>query len=422
MAEETSIAVTIGSSLAEGALSDGASFGLGQVLSLMGVDVSGLGEVNAKLDEIIDRLKKLQASIDDLSKYLHNALSQLSYDLAIQPLDPLIAANDTLKQRFKDLLALTDQKQIDQMKKLITDIIHNDLLEALATWNNCLMGGANQTSVIKAWGTAVYTHYNPVFGPAAAQSIQAQWDFVDAQQALSVMYLVEYYNEQGLPESAYNTINEWQQNRKAQLSLLCATTQTMDSTYTLNKGSDGKVFQTWAVFALRSLPPGIIKVGDLFWSQNIVLQLPMLWWLFYHNDPATGFAIQPQLIGGETGWCVPPLSVLEDFLSKINAQIGQSHDHFADAVNAAGFKSSTGALVRSLWFWEYYANPFRYSINDGVIIVHNNQPEWVYTAGYFIEDDSWNRQNSNFYQPVDLIGYNPTSAHLIPPIFGWMLS
>src|ERR1700761_2576859 len=96
VAEETSIAVTIGTSLAEGALSDGASFGLGQVLSLMGVDVSGLGEVNAKLDEIIDRLKQLQASIDDLKNYLQNTLSQMSYDLAVQPLKPLITTNDTL--------------------------------------------------------------------------------------------------------------------------------------------------------------------------------------------------------------------------------------------------------------------------------------------------------------------------------------
>jgi hypothetical protein len=122
VAEETSIAVTIGTSLAEGVLSEGVSFGLGQVLSLMGADVSGLGEVNAKLDEIIDRLKELQASVDGLSKYLKNALGQLSYDVAIQPLDPLIAANDTLKQRFKDLLALKDQKQIDATKKLITDL------------------------------------------------------------------------------------------------------------------------------------------------------------------------------------------------------------------------------------------------------------------------------------------------------------
>ena len=201
----------------------------------------------------------------------------------------MIAANDTLKDRFKDLLALKDQKQIDATKKLITDLIHSDLLKALATWNNCLMGGANQTSVIKAWGTAVYTHYYPVFGPDAAKAIQAQWDFVDAQQALSVMYLVEYYNEQGMPESAFSTINEWQQNRKAQLALLCATIKASDSVYTLTKASDGKYSQTWDVFALRALPPGIIKVGDLLWSQNIVLQLPMLWWLFYHNDPATGF-------------------------------------------------------------------------------------------------------------------------------------
>jgi hypothetical protein len=420
VAEETSIAVTIGTSLAEGALSDGASFGLGQVLSLMGVDVSGLGEVNAKLDEIIDRLKKLQASIDQLSNYLKNALSQLSYDLAIQPLDPLIAANDTLKQRFKDLLALTDQKQIDQTKKLITDIIHNDLLEALATWNNCLMGGANQTSVIKAWGTAVYTHYYPVFGPDAAKAIQAQWDFIDAQQALSIMYLVEYYNEQGMPESAYNTINQWQQNRKAQLALLCAAVNVSDQVYTLTKGSDGKYSQTWDTFALRALPPGIIKVGDWLWSQDIVLQLPMLWWLFPNDNWATGFPFPPD---GSTGWYVPTLSLLEDFLSKINAQIGQSRDHFAGAVNAAGFKSGSGTLVRSLWFWEHFPNPRRVRVGgDGSVTIDYSQPEWVYTAGYFIEDDSWNRINSNRYEPVDLICYNPKSADLIPRIFGSLLS
>src|SRR4051794_29650797 len=129
-AKET-IASKIWSGLAEGILSQGASMGFSEGLSLAGVDISGQAEINRKLDQIIKQLEVLQASVDDLRDYLKNALSELSYDVAVAPLTNLIEVNGTLQRLFSNLLKLTDKDQIKDLKAEINDLIKNNLETAV---------------------------------------------------------------------------------------------------------------------------------------------------------------------------------------------------------------------------------------------------------------------------------------------------
>ena len=437
MSDESSIAVTIGSKLAEGILSDGIGFGFDQLLSFAGAGTSDLKEVMAKLDEIIGMLGVLQASVDQIKKQL----DQVIYNNAVAPLLQMISQNGHLQGRFKDLLSMTNQDEINETKKEIRDSIYINFAvgASVELWNNCLIGLAGNTSVIHALGKLIYNQNSSVFGPGAAKAIQTQWDYFDAHQAFTVMFLVDYYHDRAEPDSARSAINTWQQHRKAQLLSLHANTKAYDSVYTLTKGSDGKDTQQVESVSLACLPSAMIKAGNWLWLQNLVNNLPMIWWsgplnaMFQattNGDLSSGLPVPAHFLGDAVtdpdSWRIPQLAKLEDLFSNIKAQIGQSQDHFQSALADAGFAPADGTPVYAVWFYQYGRNPLHYrTISIGNLpfpYEDNSQPKWAYSGGFFNENDSWCKVCENVFQPACIVAYNPHSAVLIPQIFGPLLS
>jgi hypothetical protein len=426
-AKET-IASKIWSGLAEGILSQGASMGFSEVLSLAGVDISGQAEINRKLDQIIKQLEVLQASVDDLRDYLKNALSELSYDVAVAPLTNLIEVNGTLQRLFSNLLKLTDKDQIKDLKAEINDLIKNNLETAVATWHNHLAGASGQTSVINAWGRAVYRHHTPVFGQAGAQAIQSQWDYFDAQQALSVMYLVNYYNEKGQQPLAIDTINDWQRNRKQQILLLRANVTLQDQIYSLVEAGDGKYRHDTTNLYLRHLPPEVIKVGDFMCCKYILPQLKSSQWSPTLENPKGGKWARYGGLGdfsARSGWGVPfdfhlegltsprwifpSLNELESIFSAIGATIGHDRDHFQDALNRAGFERNAGydgVVPLKLWF----AN----ATDKDTIDMFNAS----HLPGSFIENDSWSNPATDADWMAEAVVFVMWSKQDIDYIFG----
>ena len=217
----SSIAITVGESLAKGALGQVGGLALGQILVLVGADISGQQEMSRKLDQILADLAVLRTAVDRLTADLQKVGADLAYDFSVNGVLGLIAVNTTLNGAFKSLLIAKPAEQQKLKGSIATELAK--LTTGLATWDNCLRGISGQTGLINGWGRKVRANCADWFSPVSALAIESHWDYFDAQQALTVAYLVEFYNQNDEPTMAKNTLETWSQNRKLQLSMLRGT-------------------------------------------------------------------------------------------------------------------------------------------------------------------------------------------------------
>ncbi len=383
------VAVYVGEKLAGGFVGGAGSMAFGEILSLAGADISGKAEINAKLDEIIDQINQLQQSVNKLTDFLGKQLSQLEYDLALQPVLKMIDTNTTLARLFNDTLSMKAPADIARVVDEAVELIDREYLGAVETWNNALVGVANKTSLIKSWGVSVYKNHSSVFtgsifGLNEAQAIQSQWDYFDAQQALSVMYLIEYQNKKGLKPTAMRIFNDWQNNRKVQLSLLYANITPSYNVYSLSSDSSSKYTMKAEQVSVASFPVNSIVVGDLLWSRNLIGPSLQGTFMKLSGDPyPEGFdnINYKWTNGGDIPpypMYVPDLPTIKDVFWRIGAKIGGDGDHFEGAIAAAGFKRTSPSQPFRIWFFE------KHQVSDG-------GPSGPYLCGYFIDNDNWCR-------------------------------
>jgi hypothetical protein len=137
-----------------------------------------------------------------------------------------------MMQTMLEIDAKDHPVQVFDLKNKINALVRTtEYQNGLATWNNALIGGNGQTSLLGAWGSVVFNQDPHFFNTAQAAKIQDRWDSFDAQQAITVWCLVEGYNG-GLvrqPELAIKTLREWWKNRNVQLGVLRGSTASVDT-------------------------------------------------------------------------------------------------------------------------------------------------------------------------------------------------
>ena len=247
----SSVATTIGGELAKGAVSYVGGVALGQILALAGADVSGQKELSRKLDQILAELKDLSTAVTNLTVGLQKVGANLAYDTSVHGVLGLIDTNTTLNDKFQSLLVATPEEQLKLKGSITAELAElADKGTGLATWDNCLRGLSGQTSLIQGWGCKVRAHCDGWFSPHSALDIEAQWDYFDTHQALTVAYLVEYYNQNNEPTIAKSTLEKWSHNRQSQLRMLRGTLR-----------QEEKVIDSWVDVHLEAGQELLINLG-----------------------------------------------------------------------------------------------------------------------------------------------------------------
>lgn len=358
-------AETLGGQLADAAAGPIGAFAFGQFLSAVGLGDDPQADMEAMLGQILQAINALQQSINQLKSDMDAAISQVQYDVVAAPIETLIDTNQTLLGMFNDLASASTPAAAQTQRASIMAQMDHSIVSAPATWNNALTGVAGATGVIEAWNQVVHTHY-PYFGPAAAVAIAQHWAFIDAQQAQSVMYCVEWMNNQGDRAGALRTLTTWRDNRVAQLALLRGMPYSMDSfTYTDVDPATGTASVATINTAVKMLPANVMITS--------VSGGPMMYYLtlmgpIQHGDAydlsdfntayqpfvdavasATGLAGQSVQTDAGNQWNVPYQGTLVEFLNDCGGNVGGGGaDYFASALSDRGFTWSPQSQLR-LW-------------------------------------------------------------------------
>jgi hypothetical protein len=341
------MAFEIGNNLADAAAGPVGSFAFGQMMSAMGFQQQD--PVAAALAQISAQLAALQKSVDALTAEMNNEITQLNYDLVIAPVTALIADNQTLLGNFQTLAQDTTDADRDATKATINVTLPN-MVNAPAVWNDTLCGTAGQTGVIEAWSRVVHTHCADFFGPTQSASIQQHWNFLDGQQALSVLYAVEHANSVGDSSTAANIISVWQTNRTAQLALLRGM-PIGDDTFNWRDPVTNAI--TAVTTPVKALPPLVIcktiagQASMVYISISGPVSLASIdatipteaMYAAHYTGVGLSSAAAP-LIPTDT-WNVLQTQDLIEFLNACGGSVGQgADDYFIGALNAHGFMTT----------------------------------------------------------------------------------
>ncbi|HEY2069839.1 MAG TPA: hypothetical protein VGG48_09820 [Rhizomicrobium sp.] len=390
---ETSLAESIGSQLLEGALGEASGIALGSILESAGLDPSGMGEVNAKLDKILAELEAIKTELDKLVVDLDEKLGQLSYDVAIKPIQKLVDTNVTLGKYFT---ALTEPgADINGLKADIATLMDADYLAGVETWHNTLCGLTGQTSVLNAWSVAVAAKATPFFGFAESQRIETQWAFFDSQQAMTVAYLIEHYNANKSAQTdssiVLDTLRTWQQNRVTQLQMLRGMTRQYDDFPIL--GDDGKATTVRTPLSflpqctlLWHRPEGnwlmLLTGGEMSPLQVTYKSNP-----YFRGEPGPGDRRTPNApaMTGMTGWDMTDVDIAVEFLNTcMPFAITNDSDRPLEALLSRGFLIDPKTPNFRVWTIDRGLTQYSSNYLDG-----NNHsiPLWFFVS--FTENNDW---------------------------------
>jgi hypothetical protein len=272
-----SLATTISESMMTGAASNLGGLVLGRILAEAGADFSGQAEMSHKLDRILAELADLRTAVDNLAKDLKTAAANQAYDLAASGVLGLISVNATLNREFRSLLTAKPDEQLSIKQSITAEFAK--LPTGLATWDECLRGASGQTGLIEGWAWKIRMKCADWFSPRSAAAIQSHWDYFDAQQALTVAYLVEFHNQRKERTMARSVLETWSQNRQLQLRMLRGTSR-----------HEEKVIDSWADVDIEPDKELLIDLG----ASNVQVKNP---------DPTPLTVVVPN-------WATMPLSSL----------------------------------------------------------------------------------------------------------------
>lgn len=346
------IALSIGQSLASGAIGSIGSFAFGSIMSAMGVDLNGQGAMNAKLDAILAKLDELQNSVTALTRFIEAEDAQIEYDTAYASVQPLIDANKTLSGHYSDLLKLDPKAHAGQVISKIGDIerLINDptYLRGVETWHNALSGLNGQTSLLRAWGKAVFHEPSAsIFDQTQAGKIQSRWDAFDAQQALTVAYLVDHYNSKLIPEpaTAQRILAQWWGNRQVQLQALRGCVKKVD---VFPQAHDGNIVNVTTNLVFMPDTMVYSRQSNCMWCTVPYGPLD-----FSNTEPGILNFIVARAENdaasrtNTAGWFLPSQDELYHFAQECGGHFGFGTDLFTAEMNSHGFKIPDGAQLAS---------------------------------------------------------------------------
>jgi hypothetical protein len=368
-----SLSGAIAGSLAKGAASAGGSYVLGKILLSAGIDLSGQAELNAKLDQILQQLTQIENEITALQTDMDEQLTDLKYNLVYAPIKTLIALNKSLDFYYTPLVKSTSPDEIKSLRKEIRALLssQNSLVQAMKTWHGAMCGS---NGVIVAWGKAVYAR-NPLFGPRASMAIQKHWRYLDAQQAMTMNYLVEHLNDDPeLARQVPRAMEDWRSSRLEQLNLLRGMVDTTDIHYSIDLQTQRA---SSYLTLLKILPTGVLIDRDtqIMWGLNVRAPVRQdVFWLNRGKDDSSGQvmwvnnnAIRTSGCNLATNyatktpaeysffynipcsnWRIPASDELLKLMTKCGGQVGGSGaDRFQTAMQSKGFNFPSGQV--RLW-------------------------------------------------------------------------
>ena len=357
-------AQAIGSQLADSAASAAGSFVVGQILSAIGLNTDPQAAIQAELSQILAGINQLEQDVAALKQDMDAAMSQLQYSVIESRILPCINKNAALNGLFSDLAAATSSTDLANCKAAILLVLDETITSAPSAWNNALGSDGSATNLIQSWSQVVHLHYT-FFGADASNALATHWAYLDAQQAQSVMYCVEWLNENGDRAGALRTLKDWRTSRTAQLALLRGMPYATD-TFTYTSTDPNSTASESVSTAVLQLPTDIV-IAD-------VSGAPMMYMLTFMGPISRGdgpgldqfdlnyvltmtqnftnytpFPIQGPATDVSTSWGVPYQGTLVEFLNKCGGSVGGGGaDQFATALGNQGFGIPVGQQLR-LW-------------------------------------------------------------------------
>ena len=202
----------------------------------------------------------------------------LDYHLQFDYVRPLIDRNYELARQFKLLLTASND-DIRGIKTIADKLIDATFLSGMQTWKGALVGYDSTTNsgLLRGWNRAVFLSPTKVFNLSDASAIQQQWDYFDAHQAMTVNFIMKWLNlndqlsVQGRQHQARALLDEWYNNRKAQLALLRGNSRLVDRLPVVR--GDAIVNDDTRLMAL---PPRCVvdKTHPVMWFIEVSLPLP----------------------------------------------------------------------------------------------------------------------------------------------------
>lgn len=404
--EQTALAAEIGGSLAKSAAGAAGSWAFGQIMSAAGADTTGQAAIMAKLDQINQKLDVLQSTVEQLGRDLRKSLSQLTYDLAASQVQDLIVLNTSLKVRMRQL-ASSSLQTAEAAKRDVRAYLTGSLQLGMETWHAALCGLNGKTGMIEAWNRDVYAGCGGLFGWEQAVAIQQNWDYLDAQQAMTVSYFVEHLNDSGQRDLVRPTLAQWESNRAEQLVRLRGVARVWDE---WPKPSGGTTLR-----ALSFLPKDVlISPGtNRMWHLEIGPEVPQMW---YNEDFSRSVLPEAQkreqmrgcggnlfqgdgdagvqhefarrrasYYGRASGNCVPwwttEWEAVLDLMRKCGGRVGGAGgepDYFVDAMKSKGFRFPPGKV--RLWTFSSRMGSDRHDPEHRFTCFREGE-EWLHPAG-----------------------------------------
>jgi len=308
----------------------------GSVLSALGLgdDTSAkldqisakLDEIDAKLDQVISQLNVLQSSVDAVRDQLRESTARIDYDTAYGRVQELISHNQTLLEMYRDIVDPSKRDAIAFNKQQFLQQVGDGVIVrgVRQLWNDSIQGLNGQTGLIEAFCRKVWSSPR-AFTAADAHSIEQHWDFLDAQQSLSIMFLMEYYNAHGAGSNVPDLLKKWEASRRQQLTRLRGTLRAYDVFPILSRDPDdgrppirdGKTQYHVQNLAWR-MPAGVLvsKNPPVFWYTKIFPARTI-----HSFQEITGWIneifIEVTKTTGLKGWYIPLESTFLEMLKEV---------------------------------------------------------------------------------------------------------
>jgi hypothetical protein len=379
----TGIATQIATSIASSFGKQAATLAFGQIMGAIGIDTSGTAAIQQALNQILGDLDALKSELDTVLQKIEIGFSKAAYTAAKTAALDLIARNRHLVEAMKVLVALnptpqdTPQQRADKLTAIATQKDHIYSLfdpfyfAALEKWNLLIQGGVgDDISLIKTWSALSYATATNYYGKEQAIGMQNLWDYIDAQQALTVSFLVDYYTSHTPtnPAQAQATLATWYRYRVQQLGLLRGQARRSDNFS--ESGGSGTIKQRTTALP-NCLPLNTIVMKPL---NDIVSDSTVAMWLLDLYGPigesaaacsdeditnGTYSAVQAAISKtgrGSSGlygrWGRPTNFAFKALCNTLGGSVGNGGpDTFANAMSGAGFVFKPGSPTR-IWSGE----------------------------------------------------------------------
>jgi hypothetical protein len=265
-AEEEVTSLVIGKFLAQNAAGGIIS---SLAASVVGPKLFGPSEEITKLNEIIDRLRVLQDSLDTFRSDVEKRFNRQEYLTTANNVLEINRTNRFLMGPYQKWVAGDQNARSEFFDRLAQSSV--GLNRGLQDWNDAAVGteGAGDAlflpGMIKTWHKTVIDRHNGLLGPAAAREIQDYWDRLDASQALTVYFSVIDKAVKGNAESIRYRLREWRDFRTAQLKLLRGVVRKTDLFYDID--NPGQPLST----PLNFLPENVAITtrNSIMWSLDV---------------------------------------------------------------------------------------------------------------------------------------------------------